>query len=171
MGSTDQSTSLSRNTSTTHQVCTLRDIGVLDSYPIVNFFDGLNYLGVPTVLDPNTADSAGATYLPLDISPTNQTRADARRSYYEPFSSRPNFFVSTGQYVTNLIFETDPCANNNNTSVTGNEDTGQGSAQGQPPVGSFGSSNSSSNNFLSGQAPPPARKRKRQSTVSLQIVS
>ena len=41
--------------------------------------------------------------MPTDLDPINQTRSDARRTYYDPYSSRPNFHVITGQHVTTLL--------------------------------------------------------------------
>ncbi|KAF2459030.1 choline dehydrogenase [Lineolata rhizophorae] len=71
----------------------------------VNFFDGLNALGVPTAFDPNAGTIAGASFLPINVHPTNMTRVDAKRAYYEPFANRDNLYVSTGQRVTKLVFE------------------------------------------------------------------
>ncbi|KAI9725227.1 MAG: hypothetical protein M1828_003408 [Chrysothrix sp. TS-e1954] len=133
----------------------------------VNFFQGLNQMGVPTVYDPNDGSTAGATYLPLDISPTNQTRADARRSYYDPYAFRDNLYVSTGQYVTNLIFQqTSNCANvNNNQPHTGDSSTGQGSGAGEPPTGDS-SNGGTGASPLSGSPP----KLKRQSSDDLRVI-
>ncbi|MCJ1339800.1 hypothetical protein MMC09_005092 [Bachmanniomyces sp. S44760] len=68
-----------------------------------NFFAGLNYLGVPTEFDQAEGRTAGAAFVPTDLDPINQTRSDARRTYYDPYSSRPNFHVITGQHVTTLL--------------------------------------------------------------------
>ena len=84
---------------------------------VENFFEGLNYLGVPTAYDPNDGTTAGAYFLPLDIDPNNQTRSDARLSYYEPFSTRANFYVSVGQHVTQLVFENISCPSNNSANL------------------------------------------------------
>ena len=122
----------------------------------MNFFDGgLNALGVPTVYEPNDGLHAGATYLPLDISPTNQSRADARRSYYDPYSGRPNFSVSTNRYVTQLIYQGDGCANNHTDPIPGDDSTGTGSASGDGSEDGGG---------LNGGGSPPL-KRKRQTTT------
>ena len=69
------------------------------------FFDGLNYLGVPTVFDPNECNTAGGMYLPMDLDPTNQTRFTARIAHYEPVKARPDYFVLVNQHVLKLIFE------------------------------------------------------------------
>lgn len=68
-------------------------------------FAALNYLGVPTQFDPNDGSSAGAAFVPTDLDPVNQTRSDARRAYFDPYVSRPNFHVITGQFVTRILIE------------------------------------------------------------------
>ncbi|RMY73775.1 hypothetical protein D0863_03642 [Hortaea werneckii] len=68
-------------------------------------FDALNELGVPTAYDPNTGQVAGASFLPLNLQPDMQTRSTARTAYYDPITARPNLWVSTGQYVTQVIFD------------------------------------------------------------------
>ncbi|KAL8920889.1 MAG: hypothetical protein Q9172_004306 [Xanthocarpia lactea] len=70
-----------------------------------NLFAALNYLGVPTQFDPNDGSSAGAAFVPTDLDPINQTRSDARRTYFDPYVSRPNFHVITGQHVTRILIE------------------------------------------------------------------
>ncbi|KAL8633749.1 hypothetical protein Q9189_000485 [Teloschistes chrysophthalmus] len=70
-----------------------------------NLFAALNYLGVPTEFDPNDGSSAGAAFVPTDLDPNNQTRSDARRTYFDPYVSRSNFHVITGQHVTRLLVE------------------------------------------------------------------
>jgi choline dehydrogenase-like flavoprotein len=62
-------------------------------------------LGIPILTDPNNGTGAGTMLIPNDINPENQTRSDARRSYYDPFSLRPNFHVMTGQFVTKLLID------------------------------------------------------------------
>ncbi|KAL8652785.1 MAG: hypothetical protein Q9210_002482 [Variospora velana] len=73
--------------------------------PAVDLFAALNYLGVPTQFDPNDGSSAGAAFVPTDLDPINQTRSDARRAYFDPYVSRPNFHVITGQFVTRILIE------------------------------------------------------------------
>lgn len=68
-------------------------------------FAALAELGIPIAADPNSGDIAGAFFLPLDINPVQQTRCDARSAYYQPYMSRPNLWVSTGQKVTKILFE------------------------------------------------------------------
>ncbi|KAI9731389.1 MAG: hypothetical protein M1834_005295 [Cirrosporium novae-zelandiae] len=82
----------------------------------VNFFEGLNSLGIPTVFDSASAGATGAAFCPADIDPNNQTRSDARRSYYDPYSARSNFHVITGQQVTRLLID-----NVDSTLITGVE--------------------------------------------------
>lgn len=55
--------------------------------------------------DPNDGSSAGAALVPTDLDPNNQTRSDARRTYFDPYVSRPNFHVITGQHVTRVLIE------------------------------------------------------------------
>ncbi|KAH0547745.1 hypothetical protein FGG08_000002 [Glutinoglossum americanum] len=70
-----------------------------------NFFKALNLLGVPTAFDPNDGTSSGAFFIPTDIHPENQTRSDARRTYYDPYVNRPNFHVVTRRHVTRVLFD------------------------------------------------------------------
>ena len=65
----------------------------------------MNELGVPTAYDPNDGTSAGGFFLPSDIEPTNQTRSDARRTYYDPYCSSPNFNVLVNFQVTQILFD------------------------------------------------------------------
>ncbi|KAK1962555.1 GMC oxidoreductase [Colletotrichum sublineola] len=64
---------------------------------------GLSELGLPLSGDLNTGNPTGAAFIPSDISPTNQTRSDARVGYYDTAASRSNLHVLTGQTVTRLI--------------------------------------------------------------------
>ena len=43
--------------------------------------------GLVTQFDPNDGTSAGPAFIPNDIDPNNQTRSDARRTYYDPYVS------------------------------------------------------------------------------------
>ena len=65
----------------------------------------MNLLGLPTQYDPNDGTSAGPALVPTDIDPNNQTRSDARRTYYDPYVSRTNFHIITGQHVTRLLID------------------------------------------------------------------
>lgn len=60
---------------------------------------------MPTQFDPNDGSSSGAAFIPTDIDPVNQTRSDARRAYFDPYASRPNFHVITGNQVTRILIE------------------------------------------------------------------
>ena len=68
-----------------------------------NFVSGLNSLSIPTVMDPNSANASGASYLPLNIDPTDQSRSTSRRAYYDPVAGRDNYYVRTGSTVTRLV--------------------------------------------------------------------
>ncbi|MCJ1417242.1 hypothetical protein MMC32_003584 [Xylographa parallela] len=104
----------------------------------VNFFDALNYLGVPTEFDQAEGSTAGAAFVPTDLDPNNQTRSDARVTYYDPYSTRENLHVITGQHVTQLIIEgiTDNPATENPTS--GGNTNGEGTASGNTGGLNFG---------------------------------
>lgn len=92
----------------------------------VNLFDALSELGVPTAYDPNAGNNAGASFLPTDINPVNQSRCDARVAYYDPYVDRPNLWVMTGQTVTRLLFG-GVAGNVNSTSpLLGDASVGQG---------------------------------------------
>jgi len=78
--------------------------------------------------DPNSGDVAGASFMPVDIDPINQTRCSARRAYYDPYSTRPNLWVSTGQTVTQILFEGLTGNTNSSIPVSGDSNVGQGDA-------------------------------------------
>lgn len=63
------------------------------------------------VWDPNAAKYVGPTFLPVNIDPFIQTRCTAQHAYYDPVDARENLWVSTGQQVTQLIFEDAGCTN------------------------------------------------------------
>lgn len=65
----------------------------------------MNQLGLATQFDPNDGTSAGPAFVPTDLDPDNQTRSDARRTYYDPYVGRSNFHVITGQHVTRILTE------------------------------------------------------------------
>ena len=119
----------------------------LTLYTIVNLFAALNSLGVPTQFDQAEGLTAGAALVPADIDPNNQTRSDARRAYYDPFATRSNLHVITGQHVTRILME-----GISGDQVTGNPTTG-GNSNGQGPdsgnTGSFGFGP------IGGPPPPP----------------
>lgn len=100
------------------------------------FYNGLNELGVPTEGDPNAGATAGASFLPMSIDPELKTRADARRTHYDPHASRDNLYISSGQFVTRLIWDDENSGSNNDTGA------GNGSAptNGTTPDNGTGSS-------------------------------
>jgi choline dehydrogenase-like flavoprotein len=65
----------------------------------------LNILGVPTAFDPAEDITPGGSFLPSTIHPTNQSRSDARRAYYDPYIYRTNFHVATSQQATRIVTE------------------------------------------------------------------
>ena len=61
--------------------------------------------------------------MPTDLDPVNQTRSDARRTYFDPYISRPNFHVITGQHVTRILIDgVDSNYAVDNPTAGGNED-------------------------------------------------
>lgn len=62
-------------------------------------------LGIPILDDINNGLAAGAALIPNNIHPENQSRSDARVTYYDPFVSRPNFHIATTQFVTRVLIE------------------------------------------------------------------
>ncbi|OLN87877.1 Pyranose dehydrogenase 1-like protein 1 [Colletotrichum chlorophyti] len=64
---------------------------------------GLVEIGIPIVSGLNEGDSTGAMIVPSSMSPTNQTRSDARTGYFDPAIPRANLHVVTGHTVTRLI--------------------------------------------------------------------
>ena len=116
---------------------------------IVNLFAALNLLGIPTEFDQAEGTTAGAAFVPTDLDPNNQTRADARRSYFDPYQTRSNFHVITGQQVTRIIIEgiSEDQASSGPTS-TGNIN-GNGPASGNTGGLGFGPSTDNT-------VPPPA---------------
>ncbi|KAK5165242.1 uncharacterized protein LTR77_009340 [Saxophila tyrrhenica] len=100
-------------------------------------FDALNEVGVPTAYDPNTGLVAGAAFLPMDIDPITQQRSTARRAYYNPYIDRPNLWVSTGQTVTQILFEGRPMNAMASEVSVGDDSDGDGGHPGIP-TGIFG---------------------------------
>ena len=140
---------------------------VLRVTPIVNLFEGLNHLGIPTLYDPNDGTSAGAALVPTDLDPQNQTRSDARRTYYDPYAHRPNMHVITGQHVTRLLIEgvngssivADPTA--------GGNQNGEGTANGNPD--GFGFGPSANTPPLGGQTSSRFIRRQEPNSSSLRV--
>ncbi|MCJ1266734.1 hypothetical protein MMC22_006619 [Lobaria immixta] len=126
----------------------------------INLFAGLNYLGVPTEFDPNDGSSAGAAFVPTDIDPKNQTRSDARRTYYDPFRHRQNFHVVTGQHVARVLIDDVAGSDEVSNPTPGGNEHGDGSSTGNSDGFGFGPE---------GSTPPIAgqpRSRRRESSVS-----
>ena len=93
---------------------------------LVNLFAAMNNLGLPTQFDPNDGTSAGPALVPTDLDPNNQTRSDARRTYFDPYVTRDNFHVITGQHVTRILIE--GVGNNSQVSnpMSGGDQNGEG---------------------------------------------
>jgi hypothetical protein len=100
------------------------------------------------MFDPNDGTGTGATFIPTDLNPENQSRADARRSYYDPYISRPNFHVVVGNLVTRILFD----------SVNGTEGSSAGSSS-----NGAGSSSFSGGLFGNGSTVPPTGKTRHKS--------
>ena len=98
----------------------------------------MNLLGLQTQFDPNDGTSAGPAFVPTDLDPNNQTRSDARRTYYDPYVGRENFHVITGQHVTRIL--TAGVGGNNavNNPTNGGNDNGNGPSSGSNNGFGFG---------------------------------
>ena len=72
---------------------------------VENWFRALNELDVPTVYDPDEGIAAGGYFLAADIHPKNQTRSDARRTYYDPISGRKNYQILQNSHSTRILFD------------------------------------------------------------------
>ena len=112
-------------------------------------FAALNLLGVPTEFDANEGITAGASFCPTDLDPNNQTRADARRSYFDPYQTRQNLHVITGQQVTRILIEGLSEDQPSSGPTSGGNSNGEGPASGN--TGGFGFGPSTDNTI-----PPPA---------------
>ncbi|KAI8249054.1 Dehydrogenase xptC [Colletotrichum sp. SAR 10_77] len=64
---------------------------------------GLAEVGIHTSNDVNSGDPTGAMVVASSMSPTNQTRSDARTGYFDTANARSNFHVVTGHMATRLI--------------------------------------------------------------------
>jgi choline dehydrogenase-like flavoprotein len=100
-------------------------------------FEALNEIGVPTAYDPNAGLIAGAAFLPMDIDPVAEERSTARRAYYDPIVARPNLWVSTGQTVTQILFDGASTNTLASEPIPGDTSDGQGGSPGIP-TGIFG---------------------------------
>ncbi|KAI9894890.1 MAG: hypothetical protein M1814_000110 [Vezdaea aestivalis] len=117
-----------------------------------NLFLAMNRLGVPISDDCSDGAVAGASFIPTDIDPVNQTRSDARRTYYDPFISRPNFHVMTGQHVTQILYD-GLAANAAAGNPTGGDRTGTGNVIDNGPLFGIGSTVPPPPKFAARQAP------------------
>ena len=98
----------------------------------------MNLLGLQTQFDPNDGTSAGPAFVPTDLDPNNQTRSDARRTYYDPYVGRDNFHVITGQHVTRILTEGVGGNNAVNNPMNGGNDNGNGPSSGNNNGFGFG---------------------------------
>lgn len=73
----------------------------------IAWFEALEELGVPKCNDPNDGSMAGGYFMPLSIHPSNQTRSDARRVYWDPFQDRQSLNIATNAQVTRILFHAD----------------------------------------------------------------
>lgn len=89
-------------------------------------FGALNELGVPTAYDPSNGLIASASFLPLSLDPSNESRSTARRAYYDPVVERPNLWISTGQHVTQILFANGASNTDATTSTPEDHSVGQG---------------------------------------------
>ena len=124
----------------------------------------MNALGLPTQFDPNDGTSAGPALVPTDIDPNNQTRSDARRTYYDPYVGRSNFHVITGQHVTRLLIEGVANSSEVSNPTSGGNDSGDGTSTGDNEGFGFGPGGSTPP--IAGQSP---NKVRRQSPISANL--
>ncbi|KAL0944494.1 GMC oxidoreductase [Colletotrichum truncatum] len=68
-----------------------------------NVLRGLSEIGVAISPDVNSGDPTGAMVVASSMSPSNQTRSDARTAYFDTAISRSNLHVVTGQTVKRLV--------------------------------------------------------------------
>jgi hypothetical protein len=87
---------------------------------------------MPVSSDPNDGATAGASFLPLSLNPANQTRCDARSAYFDPYSTRPNLWISTNQHVTRVLFDGGSGNPNTTTFTPGDASVGQGNSYSRP---------------------------------------
>ena len=127
----------------------------------------MNLLGLHTQFDPNDGTSAGPAFVPTDLDPNNQTRSDARRTYYDPYVTRSNFHVITGQHVTRVLVE--GVANNSQVSnpTTGGNSDGNGGSSGSNEGFGFGPGGSTPT--IQGQTAPGLAKRQEPASSNLRV--
>ena len=139
----------------------------LDLIDLVNLFAGMNLLGLPTQFDPNDGTSAGPAFVPSDLDPNNQTRSDARRTYFDPYITRSNLHVITGHHVTRVLIEGVGGNAEEDDPTLGGNDNGNGPASGNNEGFGFGPGGSTPP--LSGQTPPRFSRRQDPNTSNLRI--
>ena len=127
----------------------------------------MNLLGLTTQFDPNDGTSAGPAFVPTDLDPNNQTRSDARRTYFDPCVSRSNFHVITGQHVTRIL--TAGVGGNNvvNNPTNGGNQNGNGPSSGNNNGFGFGPGGSTPP--LPGENPARFARRQNPGTSDLRI--
>ncbi len=91
-------------------------------------------------------------FVPTDLDPDNQTRSDARRGYYDPYTTRSNFHVMTGQHVTRILIDNVAANEGISQPMAGGNENGEGSASGAVSGGLFGNGSTT---------PPPPSSRTR----------
>lgn len=69
--------------------------------------------------------------MPTDLDPNNQTRSDARRTYFDLYANRANFHVITGQHITRVLIK-------NVAGAAAVTDPNEGNASGNPDGFGFG---------------------------------
>ena len=74
----------------------------------VAWFEALEALGVPKCNDPNDGSMAGGYFMPLSVHPSQQTRSDARRVYWDPVSNRSNLNIAVNAQVLHILFDDRP---------------------------------------------------------------
>ena len=157
------------STSILNPVCTPFNLFqiALHLIALVNLFAGMNFLGLPTQFDPNDGTSAGPAFVPTDLDPNNQTRSDARRTYFDPYAARSNFHLITGQHVTRVLIEGIGGNDEVDAPSPGGNDNGNGPASGNNEGFGFGPGGSTPP--LSGQTPPRLARRQDPGTSNLRI--
>ncbi|KAK2072440.1 hypothetical protein P8C59_006796 [Phyllachora maydis] len=68
-----------------------------------HFLQGMAQTGARVRGDLNAGDAVGAIFSPSSMSAQNQSRSDARTSYWDPVAGRPNLHLAPGQTVTRLL--------------------------------------------------------------------
>ena len=105
--------------------------------------------------------------MPTDLDPNNQTRSDARRTYFDPYVTRSNFHVITGQHVTRVLIEGTGGDGEVDNPIAGGDDNGNGPATGNNNGFGFGPGGSTPP--LSGQTPPRFARRQDPGTSNLRV--